>query len=482
MAKKVKEQLSPRQILAALEAAAKHRDENKILFFNPYPKQQAFMDMGAFKRERLFMAGNQLGKTETGAAECCYHMTGDYPADWCGRRWDRPVKCWIAGETGLVVRDAQQKKLCGEPGVDELFGTGYIPKARFVDKPSLARGTPDAYDTIQVRHKSGGISIGKFKSYEQGRTKFQAETLDFLWFDEEPPMDIYGEGLTRVSATQGMVYLTFTPLKGMSGVVMRYLNEPSPDRGVVTMTIDDALHISPEQRAIVVAGYLPHEREARAKGVPMLGSGRIFQYADESIWEEPIPLSEVPRHWHKGWGIDFGINHPFAAALLAWDKDTDVIHLLHTLRVKDQKPLQHAAAMKPVARVVPVFWPQDGTARESDGVELSKKYRLQGLLTHPEHATWPTGGVSTEAGILEMQERMETGRFKAGKHLKDFFEEVHLYHRKDGQVVKVMDDILSATRIGIMMKRFFKPVNLGAYAPTKSKETKVAEGVDFDVF
>ena len=76
-----------------------------------------------------------------------------------------------------------------------------IPKDLFVDKPSLARGITDAYDTIQVRHVSGGVSVARFKSYEQGREKFQSgETLDWLWFDEEPPTeDLFAEGLTADS-------------------------------------------------------------------------------------------------------------------------------------------------------------------------------------------------------------------------------------------------------------------------------------------
>jgi phage terminase large subunit-like protein len=129
----------------------------------------------------------------------------------------------MAGETSLLARDVQQKKLCGEPGVESAFGTGLIPKEAFADKPSLARGVTDAYDTIQVKHKSGGISVGRFKSYEQGRAKFQGETLDFVWFDEEPPLDIYTEGLTRTNASGGIVFVTFTPLLGMSKVVKRFL-------------------------------------------------------------------------------------------------------------------------------------------------------------------------------------------------------------------------------------------------------------------
>jgi phage terminase large subunit-like protein len=141
-------------------------------------------------------------------------MTGLYPPGWKGRTFDRATKGWVAGETSLVVRDVQQKKLCGEPGVDELFGTGMIPKDLFVDKPSLARGVTDAYDTIQVRHVSGGVSVARFKSYEQGRQKFQGESIDWGWCDEEPPEDVYAEFLTRTVATGGMCFMTFTPLKG----------------------------------------------------------------------------------------------------------------------------------------------------------------------------------------------------------------------------------------------------------------------------
>jgi phage terminase large subunit-like protein len=86
-------------------------------------------------------------------------------------------------------------------------------------------GVADALDSITVRHVSGGISTLGFKSYDQGRQKWQGETLDGVWFDEEPPMDIYMEGLTRTNATKGLTRITFTPLLGMSDVVSMFLNE-----------------------------------------------------------------------------------------------------------------------------------------------------------------------------------------------------------------------------------------------------------------
>lgn len=475
------EKLTAEERADVLKWVAEQEVLNRLAYFKAYPKQKEFFDLGAKKRERLLMAGNQLGKTEAGAFEVACHLTGRYPKWWKGRRWDRPVRAWAAGETSTAVRDTQQKKLCGEPGVDDAFGTGLIPKDAFADRPSLARGVTDAFDTIQVKHTSGGISVLRFKSYEQGRAKFQGETLDFLWCDEEPDLPIYSEGLTRITATAGMVFVTFTPLKGMSDVVSRFLNEPSADRSVTTMTIDDALHISESERARIIAGYPPHEREARVKGIPMLGSGRVFQVAEATISEAAI--EHVPPHWTKLWGVDFGIDHPFAAALILWDRDNDVIHLHHTIRIKDGGPLQHAVPMRAIGASIPVAWPHDGNVRgdRNTGETMAQLYKKQGLLMLHSHATWPDGGFSTEAGIMEMQQRMETGKLKVASHLSDFFEEFRMYHRKDGQIVKERDDILSALRIAIMMKRFAKAVPLGSQV-AKGPMMGQAQGVDFDLF
>ena len=59
-----------------------------------------------------------------------------------------------------------------------------------------------------------------------------------------------------------------------------------------------------------------------------------------------------------------------------------------------------------------------------------------------------------QAGLMEMLTRMQTGRLKVFKHLNDWFEEFRLYDRKDGRVVKEGDDLMSATRYGIMMLRY----------------------------
>ena len=472
-----------KEILETLEAVVNRKKFRKLDFYEPYLKQKEFHALGLTKRERLLMAANQVGKTYCGAAEMAFHLTGEYPSWWEGRRFDHPIKAWVCGESSTLVREQPQLLLCGTPGVTDDIGTGLIPKESLKDW-SLARGVTDAYDTIQVVHKTNGVvdgvSTATFKSYEQGRQKFQAATLDVIWMDEEPDEEIYQEGLTRIAATGGILFMTFTPLKGRSKVVIRYMDEKSDERVVVRMTIDDAAHYTEERKKQFLSGLLPHQIKARSQGIPLLGSGVIFELPQAAVAEPAI--DRVPAYWKKIWGVDFGIGHPFAAALLLWDIDNDVIHVHHTVRMADAFPINHAAAMKPIGIEVPVAWPQDGAQREkSSGVALQLLYEKEGLKMLHEHAQWPDGGNSTEAGIEEMREREKNGKLKYAAHLSELFDEREFYHRKDGQIVKLRDDILSAIRVGIMMKRYAKPVLLGGKRAQRMPG-QLAKGLDFDLF
>lgn len=213
------------ELLALLEERKRRKDRNRLAGYRPYTKQREFHASGAEHRERLLMAGNQLGKTYCGAAEAAYHLTGLYPEWWEGRRWDRPVRAWAGSKTGEVTRDGVQRLLVGEPKDEGQWGTGMVPGDLLLDW-SRRMGVADALDNITVRHvPTGGTSTLGFKSYDQGRQKWQGETLDLVWLDEEPPLDIYMEALTRTNATGGMSFITFTPLLGMSDVVAMFLGE-----------------------------------------------------------------------------------------------------------------------------------------------------------------------------------------------------------------------------------------------------------------
>jgi phage terminase large subunit-like protein len=209
-------------LIRTLTELERRKSRNRLQDYRPYPRQREFHDAGSRHRERLFMAGNQLGKTWAGGFECAMHLTGRYPDWWAGRRYDRPVRLWAASVTGESTRDNPQRILLGPPAIRERWGSGTIP-GDAIEHISLARGVSDAVDSIVVRHRSGGPSSLTFKAYGMGREKWQGETLDGVWFDEEPPLDIYTEGLTRTNATGGFAIVTFTPLLGMSGVVRLFL-------------------------------------------------------------------------------------------------------------------------------------------------------------------------------------------------------------------------------------------------------------------
>ena len=440
--------------LAELEELNELVENFKLNFYTPYEKQKQFHHSS--KRERLFMAGNQLGKTWAGAYEVAMHLTGIYPDWWEGARINKPNKWWVAGESGESTRDNPQRLLLGEIG--EL-GTGAIPKD-CLGKKSMARGVADLVDHIAIKHVSGGMSHLYFKSYGKGREKWQGETINGLWFDEEPPADVYSEGITRTNKSFndgfGRVIVTFTPLKGMSSVVSRYWNETDPEREIISMTIDDVEHYTDEIKQAIINSYPEHEREARAKGIPMLGEGRVFPITEDSITDR---VTEMPNHWPRICGMDFGWgDHPTAACMIAWDRDADVVHLYSGYKEKSTSLAVHAAGIKALAQFTPVAWPHDGNmaARgRNDGKKIRDLYSDNGLNMVFEHAKYEGDrGNSVEASVADILDRMETGRFKVAPHLEMFWEEFRMYHRKDGKIVPKDDDFISAVRYAVMMLRF----------------------------
>lgn len=201
---------------------------NRLARYAPYAKQIEFHNLGATVNERLLMAANQVGKTVAGGAEWAMHLTGRYPDWWQGATFSKPPILWCGSVTGESTRDNPQRILMGNPAITDDWGTGWIPKSAIHDT-DRAMGTPNLLDNVQVNWGGGGdvqgIAICAFKSYEKGRERWQGPTVDGVWFDEEPPADIYSEGLTRTNNGQRgqFAIMTFTPLLGMSEVVRLFL-------------------------------------------------------------------------------------------------------------------------------------------------------------------------------------------------------------------------------------------------------------------
>lgn len=191
-----------------------------------YHKHIAMLDAGAIHAERVALGGNRIGKTlSIGGYETALHMTGLYPDWWAGKRYDRPILAWAAGTKTAKVRDVNQKFLLGalhqRKGFTQANG-GLIPAAR-IGRLTRRSGVADAVDQVVVNHVSGFENVCTFKSYEEGRTSFEAEGVDFIWLDEEPPKPIYDECKMRILTTRGCILSTFTPVEGMTETVLSLL-------------------------------------------------------------------------------------------------------------------------------------------------------------------------------------------------------------------------------------------------------------------
>lgn len=405
-----------------------------------YPKHLEFFAAGAKHRVRLFRAANRVGKTNGGGYELVCHLTGDYPDWWEGKRFNRAVVADVAGETAKLTRDSIQLKLMGKPGE---IGTGLIPFEKLGERRAKA-GTPDAFDTVRVKHKSGGWSIITFKSFDQGREAFQGTERDVILLDEEPPLAIYTEALTRTMTTGGIVMLTFTPLKGMSETV-QFLETKKREGGcfVVNATWDDVPHLSQADKDEMLKSYPPHQRDARSKGVPSLGAGAIYPLDENQFLVDAFP---IPAHWFHAYGMDVGWNNT-AAVFGAYDRDSDTLYLTSDYKRGQVEPSVHAHAIDVKARgdgKPGAIDPASKGASQKDGEDLLNIYRGLGLkLTKADNGV--------EAGLLEVWQRLSSGRLKIFKNCLYVLDEIRVYRRdEDGDIVKDNDHCMDAMRYLVM--------------------------------
>lgn len=397
------------------------------------------------------MAANKVGKTFCGAAELAYHLTGLYPDWWTGHRFNRPVHVWAAGNTNANTRDIVQAELLGEPGDPEDWGKGALPR-HLLGKVDRLPGIPNAIQAITVKHLSGRWSKIGFKAYEQGKEQWMGKAVDVVWLDEEPPQDIYSQALRATLKSRGLIYMTFTPEKGMTQVVAQFMNEIRPNQALYQATWDDAPHLDEDAKEEILAALPPHEKEMRSKGIPVLGSGLVFPVSEDDLLVESF---QIPKHWPRICGMDFGWDHPTAAVWLAYNRDSDVVYVYDCYRQSGATPMIHSEAIKARGDWIPVVWPHDGMQHDKgSGQSLSQIYRKHGMRMLGEHFKNPDGTLSVESGLMVMLQRMQTGRFKVFSHLSQWFEEFRQYHRNDGKIVKVRDDLMSATRYACLSLQY----------------------------
>lgn len=413
-----------------------------------YPVSLEFFKRGTQHRIRAFIAGNRSGKSFTGATELAYHATGRYPDWWEGRRFKKAINSWVVCESGQLWRDSLQQLLLGAPGD---VGSGLIPKDSIIDTRSMP-GVPGAIGQIIVKHKSGGHSYIVVKTYEMGREQFQAAKLDCILFDEEPPEEIFSEALTRTmgaGSEPGMVMLLFTPLKGLSNVILKFLpngiippggvHPDNSQKWVCQLAWENVPHLSEEDKAMMLAEYHPNERDARSKGIPALGSGRVYPLLEEAITVKPF---QIPEYFNRAFGLDFGWNNT-ACIWGAQDPVTNIIYLYGEYKKGKLADYQHVYAIQQRGDWIPGAADPSGGGRRDDGRMKIDYYRQLGLNLVP-------GYNSLAPGIGMIYTMLDSGALKVFSNLEMFLSEfrVYRYDTKDpNKIARNQDDhLLDALR------------------------------------
>lgn len=460
------------QVQAIIDELERRRAENALDYFEPYGFQKKFLcpvdDQGNQAKQIALIAGNKTGKTYVGARAATYHATGLYPDWWTGEKFATPTTIWVAGNTIGNTRDLCQAELLGEPGDEDDFGRGSIPK-HLIGRRTKYHGIPDALQTVLVKHVTGKWSKIIFKAFEQGKQAFMGKAVHYSWLDEEVPYDIYSQCIRASLKYGGIIGMTFTPESGMTGLVRKFMEERGLQQCFINATWDDALHLDVKIRQQLLDGLLPHEREMREKGIPVMGTGLIWPIAESKITCAPFA---IPDSWPRIAGLDFAGSgsdgHPTALCAFAVDPSTGISYLYDIYRESGRTIPENWLYMSRVGGV-PIAWPHDGLISDRGSpVSYMEQYLGQGAnMLHNKFSNPPapnmkegSGGNGVKAGLTLMYSDMVGGQFKVFSNLVEWFEEFRQYYQKDGEVVKEGDDLMAASRYAYCSKRFAEAVFL----------------------
>ncbi len=357
-----KEEILKRLAEVENELKKRRRDGENLASYNSgkkkHKKQIAFHKC---KKRRWVFGGNRSGKTECGAAETVYLARGIHPY-----RKNKPnVFGWVVSPTAQVQRDVAQKKVLHYLRPDWI--ADIVMTSGRKDSPQTG-----VIDQIVVKNVFGGTSVIGFKSFDQGREKFQGSSLDFVWFDEEPPKEIYEECLMRVIDKRGDIFGTMTPLKGLTFLYEEiYLNRKNnPEIWYEFMEWADNPYLSPKEIKLMESTLDESTLQSRKLGRFCTREGLVYPEFDEHVHVvQPFP---VPPDWQDNISIDPGLKNPLSAHWYAVDYDDNVYVIAeHYAAGKDID--YHAQAIHAMSESL--GWKRDGKGRVSALIDSAAQQR-----------------------------------------------------------------------------------------------------------
>jgi len=463
----------PHEALSSLQdltlAVADDMRYNALKYFRPFDHQRAFFATAGSDR-RGILAANRIGKTVSTCYETAMHLTGQYPAWWTGYRFDGAITAMVAGEGWSQVAMVLQNELLGTQDVKikENIGTGAIPLASIIQETMRSDGANCM--GVEIRHTSGAKSYLLFANYTQEVRQMQGFKLNLAVFDEQPPDDFFSEIVTRTATTQGKILCSFTPLKGLNGLVSKFWNREA-GYDFIRVAWDDVPEYDPwgeafllkETRAQLERDYLPHEREARIAGKPVMGQGAVFQIRNWPVYKTGTYDFKNMPGIHRIIALDLGlVNDRTVISLMYWhpgERSAWLHRQICVSGIEEANPANYVQhLMRPEVFGTPIVLPADaGTAGRytMSALSIRELFEQYGLnvwerpIMNPPDSEGRTTNHKAY-GINVMRQMLEAGTFQVNENCVDFLREAQNYYVDPQGRFSDPDDTIDSARYALL--------------------------------
>ena len=442
---------------------------NALKYFRPFDHQRRFFATAGAPR-RGILAANRIGKTVSTCYETAMHLTGLYPDWWEGYRFDHAITAMVAGEGWSQVALVLQNELLGTQDIKlkDNIGTGAIPRDCIVIE--TMRGDGANCIGVEILHKSGSKSYLLFANYTQEVRQMQGFKLNLAVFDEQPPDDFFSEIVTRTATTQGIVLCSFTPLKGLNGLVSKFWNREE-GYDFIRVSWTDVPEYDPwnepfllnETRRQLERDYLPHEREARIAGKPVMGQGAVFQLREWPTYSTGDYNFRGMPGLRRIIALDLGlVNDKTVISLMYWHPQERLAWLHRQIAVQgteEANPVNYIQHLqRPEVFGTPIVLPADaGTAgrytMSSQSIrELFVEYELnvhdKPIMNPPDSQGRVTNHKAY--GINMMRQMMEAGTFMINENCTGFLKEAQNYYVDPQGRFSDPDDHIDSARYALL--------------------------------
>ena len=443
-------------------------DANQIIAYQPIGVHDCY-DFTVPGTENYISAGIVHHNTIASTYETAYHLTGRYPKNWKGKKWDKPIIAMCSGESWEQVAKTLQSKLLGCDDIKQSYklGTGSIP-LECIDQKSYRTDGANVL-SIEIWHESGGKSKLYFSNYTQQVRHLQGFELDLVVLDEQPPDEIFSELVVRTAQRNGQVMCSFTPLKGMSGLVRKFWDKIDGYTHV-RVTWDDIPYenewgekfFSQEERDQLSRDFMPWERECRMKGIPLVGKGVVFPILNWPTYKSTeIDLKNDPK-MERLISFDLGIrNDPTVISFFFRNPIEEIIYLHRQIKIpQGETPDEYVHyLLDRESKGAPIALPHDAaqagryTLTEQSVREVFEdNYGLNcipGAILNPMN---DQGKVTNHKsyGINIMRMGMERSTLMINESCVDFLDEARNYAIDDAGKFSDPDDHIDSARIGIL--------------------------------